>query len=263
MRKLLTGWIILFIALIGSLPQARAVSIVYETFDKGEGVWEYSYNVSDYTFDDGYGFIIYFDYGLYENITPTGMWNNDWDISAFEPTILLGIEDSGVYDALSLVDSASLTDPFTVQFNWLGLGDPGLQLFDIYDSADWSTLETSITLSEPISQTMTIALDYQEGHIQSTKFFDQNLDEIPILQRGLNCVSFQFYPQSQICTSFDVVNYFTEHDELISIHRDPSSSLNSPSKTLSSYLFFGKAGGDNFEILNNVVDRIYTGLSDE
>jgi len=261
-KRLLTGWIILFIAFIGTLPQARAVSIIAETFDKGEGIFEYSYTISDYTFDSGFGFAIYFNYGLYENITPVGTWSSAWDILTLEPAILLGFEDPGVYDAKSLVDSASLTDPFTVQFNWLAAGDPGLQLFDIYDSTDWSTIESGITLSEPIEQTIIIALDYQEGHIQSTIIFDQNLEEIPILQRGLNSVSFQLYPESQICTSFDLLQYFVEQGELISIHRDPSLSSNSLSKTSSSYLFFGKASGDNFEILNNIVDRIYTGLVD-
>jgi len=257
-KRLLTGWIILFIAVIAFLPQARAVSILFETFDKGEGIWEYSYTVSDYIFDTGFGFTIFFDYGLYENITPTDIWSSDWDIETFDPAIILGFEDTGFYDALSLVDGAFLADPFTVQFNWLGAGEPGLQLFEVYDSSDWTTLQTSITLSEPLDQTITIALDYQEGYIQSAIIFDQNLDEIPILQRGLNCVSFQFYPESQVCTSFDLVKYFAKNDELISIHRDPSTSSNSLSKTLSSYLFFGKASGDNFEIVSNQVDRIYT-----
>jgi hypothetical protein len=115
--------------------------------DLGGGIWQYSYWVSDYTFNSDYGFTVYFDYGLYENITPVSD-SFDWDEISWEPDPMLG---AGAYDALALIDSASLADPFTVSFNWLGSGSPWdyVQNYEVYYSDPFQVFETGTTTPVP------------------------------------------------------------------------------------------------------------------
>ncbi len=117
---------------------ASAIEISYEVTDLsdaviGEDLWQYTYTVSDYTFNIDSGFSIYFDSQLYSNLQdPAPSVNTNWDILTFQPDNSL--PTAGVYDALSLTNGASLADPFVVSFNWLGNGTPGAQAFDIYDN---------------------------------------------------------------------------------------------------------------------------------
>jgi hypothetical protein len=83
-------------------------------------------------FNKDYGFTIYFDYGLYADLEdPPPPVNPHWDPIVLQPDTQL--PDDGMYDALALVDNASLADPFVVSFVWLGSGVPGSQAFDVYD----------------------------------------------------------------------------------------------------------------------------------
>ena len=154
MGKILMSMIILIIiAGIGST--AMATTITYDIVDLGSGVWEYSYWVSEYTFNTDYGITVYFDYGLYENITPVSD-SSDWYEISWKPDPVLG---AGAYDALALTDSASLADPFLVSFNWLGAGTPWdyTQNFEVYDLTDPSQiqiLETGTTTPVPEPATM-------------------------------------------------------------------------------------------------------------
>jgi PEP-CTERM motif len=113
-----------------------ATTITYQANDlpdttPGQDLWQYSYIVSDYTFNQDFGFTIYFDYLLYSNLEyPPPPINSDWDPIVWQPDLSLTAD--GAYDALALVDNASLGDPFTVSFVWLGTGTPGTQPFDIY-----------------------------------------------------------------------------------------------------------------------------------
>jgi len=155
MNRLLRVCTLLF-ALVGfSLSQARAVTITYES-GKGEGIWVYSYRVSDYTFNADYGLKIFFDYGLYKGIIPLSN-GADWDVLTIEPELILGSKDPGEYNALALVDSASLKDPFTVQFDWLGAGSPGSQSFDIYDPS-WATIQSGVTTPAPGTNTPAVPI---------------------------------------------------------------------------------------------------------
>jgi len=98
-----------------------------------------------------------FDYSLFGDLEafPAPL-NTDWDMLTLNPDLLL--PDNGVYDAMALMDAASLLDPFTVSFVWLGSGRPGCQAFDIYDSS-FQTIESGWTTSGatpvPESGTMT------------------------------------------------------------------------------------------------------------
>ncbi len=125
-----------FIWFAGSASAAKMTYDVIDLSDNtvGEDLWQYSYSVSDYVFDAGYGFSIFFDDSLYSKLdNSSAAVNFDWDILTFQPDNTL--PDAGVYDALALSNGASLTMPFTVDFVWIGNGVPGVQPFDVYDES--------------------------------------------------------------------------------------------------------------------------------
>lgn len=121
----------------------------------GSDLWGYVYFVSDFLFGQDQGFTIYFDPALYrdlENLPPPP--NADWDIITLHPD--LALNSRGACDALALVNGPSLTDPFTVQFVWLGIGVPGSQPFDINDTG-FSVLQQGVTVPEPASALLLLA----------------------------------------------------------------------------------------------------------
>jgi hypothetical protein len=101
-----------------SIPSANAINITYEAKDLGAGLWRFDCYVSDFDFDADYGIQIFYAYGLYEKITPVSS-PGDWDVVAFDPDLIFGTPDNGAYDALALIDGASLSESFSVQFDWL------------------------------------------------------------------------------------------------------------------------------------------------
>lgn len=130
-----TTWFLIFLLVCPGISQA--ITILYEATDltdttPGEDLWQYTYLVSNYTFNTDYGFTTYFDHLLYSDLEdPPPSVNTDWDPIVWQPDPLL--PDAGAYDTLALVDGASLADPFTVSFVWLGSGGPGFQPFEVYD----------------------------------------------------------------------------------------------------------------------------------
>lgn len=147
----MTLFIVAFISMV-SMKTAFAISIVYEATNStdttpGEDLWQYTYWLSDYSFDTDYGFTVYFDYQLYSNLEdPPPTVNSDWDPIVWQPDPSL--PDDGAYDALALVDNASLADPFTVSFVWLGSGNPGDQYFEVYDPS-FNTVASGQTAPVP------------------------------------------------------------------------------------------------------------------
>ena len=126
--------ILLIAVLLAVFPitSANALNISYDASDLGAGLWQFDYYVSGFDFDTDYGLQIFYEYGLYENITPVSA-SSDWDAIAWDPDLVFGFPDDGIYDALALVDNASLSEPFSVQFNWLGTENPNGQYFEVYD----------------------------------------------------------------------------------------------------------------------------------
>ena len=143
-----------------------AITISYQVTDltdttAGQDLWQYSYSISGYTFNTGYGFTILFDYSLYSGLEdPPPFVNFDWDPIVLQPTLALPAD--GTYDALALVNNASLADPFVVSFVWLGSGTPGPQPFDLYvNDPDFEILESGRTTPEgtsPIPEPATLLL---------------------------------------------------------------------------------------------------------
>lgn len=156
--------------LCGWLPSvAHATVIEFQAIDSpdvvsGEDLWRYEYTLSGNTFDEDLGFSVFFDFTLYDNLqaAPAG---SDWNVITLQPDPV--IPDDGIYDALSLVNGASLAQPFSVSFNWLGPPGttPGSQPFEVYRLEDDDTL--SITESgetiplggpEPVPEPSTLFL---------------------------------------------------------------------------------------------------------
>ena len=138
---------------IGSIGLTHAATINYTSTDlvdinSGEDLWQYSYTVTNNTFAADTGFTIYFDLGLYDLLDPSpSAPNADWDVLTWDPDPSL--PDDGAYDAYALVNNASLSDTFTVNFVWLGVATtgPGSQYFELYDGITWSIFEDGFTSS--------------------------------------------------------------------------------------------------------------------
>jgi hypothetical protein len=120
----------------------------------GEDRWQYLYVVSGFDFAVDQGFSISFGPGLFEDLEdPAPAVSADWDVLTVQPDEALG--SSGLYDALALTAGASLADPFSVAFTWLGgpVQTPGSQFFTVnqFDAGGLLTvLETGNTV--PLSQ---------------------------------------------------------------------------------------------------------------
>jgi hypothetical protein len=155
---------VLLLAVLFLMPGiATGTTVSYTAIDladlvSGVDLWQYRYVVKDFTFSADQGFSIYFNEALYADLaTPTA--SGDWDPLVFQPDPALPA--AGVYDALALVDGASLAIPFTVNFVWLGTGAPGIQPFEMYslDAIGGLTiLKTGQTVVNPVPEPGTMLL---------------------------------------------------------------------------------------------------------
>lgn len=146
--------VVRFVLLFGLAASAFATKIEYETLKlagspPSGSYWEYRYYVSGRSFAMNEGFTIFFDFNLFGELQSSPPAPNpDWDVLTLQPDLQL--PDNGAYDALALVDNASLANPFTVDFVFLASGSPGSQPFTInrFDSEGTllDTLETGFTV---------------------------------------------------------------------------------------------------------------------
>jgi len=133
LRRILT--ITAFLIFLAGTAQAAIISYKVTNLPDttvGEDLWQVSFTVSDYSFNPNFGFQIFFDYGNFKNITPVST-SGGWDAIAFDPDLILGLSADGVYDAMALLDNASLATPFVVNFTWLGTEIPEIHYLKIYD----------------------------------------------------------------------------------------------------------------------------------
>ena len=127
---------LLFLLLIVPVP-AEATTLLFAATDlpdttPGEDLWQYTYQANDATFQTNIGFSLSFDRTLYRNLEdPPPVVNADWHTQVFQSDSALPAD--GLYDALALVDGASLADLFPVRFLWLGGSGttPGAQPFEV------------------------------------------------------------------------------------------------------------------------------------
>ena len=136
MKNLLCTLCVLLLWLIS--PFSFASTIKYQAIDltdTGTGdLWQYHYQISDRIFQVNDGFNVLFAPTLYKGLDNNSISpNGDWDVISLQPDPFL--PDPGRLDGLALVNSASLSDMFTINFIWLGAGKPGSQPFEIYSLA--------------------------------------------------------------------------------------------------------------------------------
>ena len=118
---------------------AAAIVIQFQATDLGQDLWKYDYFVSGFDFAVDGGFSIFFNPLQYKDLhaslpdanpAPNSTSDSHWDVVLVPPQPLIPAD--GAYDALALVDHASLEGPFSVSFTWLGPDTPGSQRFERY-----------------------------------------------------------------------------------------------------------------------------------
>ncbi len=128
------------------IAPALATTVSFTVNNLGGTNWEYNYSVSNDTLtSDIEEFTVFFDVALYQNLTlvaaPSG-----WDPLVIQPDP--AIPDDGFYDALALsggiIPTGSLGG-FKVSFDYLGVGTPGSQAFDVIDPVTFATLDSGFT----------------------------------------------------------------------------------------------------------------------
>ena len=113
--------------------------------------WVYDYTVNN----DSLGlaieeFTVFFDPVLYQTLSVAGS-PVDWDSIVVQPDLQL--PDDGFFDLLALaggIGVGSSLSGFSVQFEYMGLGTPGTQPFDIVNPANFQTLESGTTQVVPV-----------------------------------------------------------------------------------------------------------------
>jgi hypothetical protein len=153
--------------LLAAAGSAQATTILSTATDLPDALgprgdlWQYSYTISGFTFPANFSFTIFFDRNLYSDLEESSsVVHPDWDIVIVQPDLLFSAD--GFYDALALVDGASLADPFTVRFVWLGgnSAPPGAQPFTINEFDNRGIL---LRIVEPDGQTQPTAAVPEPG----------------------------------------------------------------------------------------------------
>ena len=153
---------IVFVCLFaGSGLDAANTEISYVTTNLGSGRWEYNYTVinkPESLIEHIEEFTIWFDFGLYDNLlvtTPEPL-ASDWSEIVWDPEPVL--EDDGAYDAVALTVGIGQDESvygFSVSFDWLGVGEPGRQLYHIVDPENYpDPIEVGWTIPEPATAVM-------------------------------------------------------------------------------------------------------------
>jgi len=130
------------------VQSAFANTIFYTVDNLGGNRWEYNYTLENTGADPLEAFSIFFDLGVYENLTVTGS-AADWDSLVFQPDP--GLPDDGIFDSLSLgglLNPGDILGGFSVAFDFLGIGMPADQFFEFYDPVDFSAIVDGLTIEQ-------------------------------------------------------------------------------------------------------------------
>lgn len=152
-RLIVHGVVVLFtLVFLVSDVLAGDTQVDYTLTDLGGGSWQYEYQVGNISLSVPIEeFTIYFDYGSYDNLSvSTPATPADWDQIVWQVEPVLG--DPGGYDALSTnlsIDIGESLSGFSVTFDWLGIGEPGSQYYEIIDPVTFGTIDSGYTVPEP------------------------------------------------------------------------------------------------------------------
>lgn len=139
----------------GNIQAQQPTQILYTLTDLGNEHWQYDYQVYNLSLADGIKeFTVWFEYGLYSNlvIKTSDSLLSEWDEKIWQPDPVLN--DAGAYDALVLNEPILVGESisgFTVSFEWVGMGVPGPQFYEIIDPATFMAMDSGFTVPEPLS----------------------------------------------------------------------------------------------------------------
>ncbi len=151
LKKLALGLSALMILWLTLPPLAGATTISYQVIDLPDttagDLWQYQYQVSQFTFPQDEGFDIFFPlaqgYQPGDLLGPLLPPNPDWSVDAFQPDPAL--PHNGWYEAIARVPNASLSGCFTQTVIWRGTRTPGRQPFEVFD-ASFTVIESGETV---------------------------------------------------------------------------------------------------------------------
>lgn len=116
--------------------------IIYVSGD----IWEYHYTIENNTTVTIEQFALYFPSDIYQDLIDISTLP-DWDILLFQPGALFP-EDDGIFDALVFgqgIAPDAILSGFAVRFTFIGSGDFGAQLFEVYDPTSFDILNSGQT----------------------------------------------------------------------------------------------------------------------
>jgi hypothetical protein len=120
--------------------------VTYTTTDVSGNTWEYNYTITNNTPVNPIGELtVFYTLGQYSNLIVETSPGN-WSSIAAQPDP--GLPADGFFDALALdsgLGAGKTVSGFSVEFNYLGKGTPGSQLFNIVDPNTFETLAVGQT----------------------------------------------------------------------------------------------------------------------
>lgn len=132
--------------LLGCCAASNAALITYQPINISGSTWRYDYELTNDSSVGIHEFTIWFDRAFYTNLSVAST-PPEWDSIVIQPD--LGLPDDGFFDSLALaggIAPSATLGGFGVMFDWLGIGTPGSQLFDIVDPVTFAVLDSGTTL---------------------------------------------------------------------------------------------------------------------
>jgi hypothetical protein len=118
-------------------PSVRADGVEYQAVQGSGNSWQYTYTLTGVPLGANQAFTVFFDPTVTSNLAdtstdatdPASLAAEDWLSFTVpsDPTL----NSDGFYSALALISDDSMTESFTVTFDYSGLGQPGTQMFSI------------------------------------------------------------------------------------------------------------------------------------
>lgn len=143
------------LALLAAGSTASAGIITYDVVGLGGASWRYDYQLTNDALTQAVDeFAIYFDVSLYRDLRDaTGPLG--WDLLVAQPDAAL--PDDGFLDALALLQPLApqaTLGVFSIAFDFLGVGTPGAQAFQFFDSSTFQVLDAGVTQFRGLSETV-------------------------------------------------------------------------------------------------------------
>jgi hypothetical protein len=148
-------------AILGVSTSTHAALITYDVAQETGNSWVYSYEVTNDGSEPIEEFTIWFDLDLYSNLSLVSTAGG-WDPLVVQRD--LALPHDGFFDALADIGAALAPGlslgGFSVRFDFLGLGTPGSQAFDILSTDPFGVIESGVTRPRvvPVSEPMILVL---------------------------------------------------------------------------------------------------------